>query len=91
MPRIIETVVCTIDELSDQAWEAARAWLRECGMDDDWDDFVLDDFATVCRTLAHEPAAAGTAAGGTSRPIPGQPVANAAAPGLILARCGRLG
>ena len=51
MPRIIETVVCTIDELSDHAREAARAWLRECGMDDDWDDFVLDDFATVCRIL----------------------------------------
>ena len=51
MPRIIETLVFTIDELSGKARDAARAWHRDCGLHDDWDDFVLDDFQSVCRIL----------------------------------------
>ena len=51
MPRTIETVVYTIDELSGKARDAARAWHRDCGLHDDWDDFVLDDFQSVCRIL----------------------------------------
>ena len=51
MPRIIETLVFTIDELSGKARDAARAWHRECGLHDDWDDFVLEDFGTVCAIL----------------------------------------
>ena len=51
MPRIIETLVYTIDELSGTARDAARAWHRDCGLHDDWDDFVLEDFGTVCAIL----------------------------------------
>ena len=51
MPRIIETLVFTIDELSGKARDAARAWHRDCGLHDDWDDFVLEDFGTVCTIL----------------------------------------
>ena len=51
MPRIIETLVFTIDELSGKAKDAARAWHRDCGLHDDWDDFVLEDFGTVCAIL----------------------------------------
>ena len=51
MPRIIETLVFTIDELSGKARDAARAWHRDCGLHDDWDDFVLEDFGTVCAIL----------------------------------------
>lgn len=51
MPRIIETLVYTIDELSGKAKDAARAWHRDCGLHDDWDDFVLEDFGTVCAIL----------------------------------------
>ena len=51
MPRIIETVVYTIDELSDDAKEAARCWYRQHGLHDEWYDFVYDDFETICRIL----------------------------------------
>ena len=51
MPRIIETTVYGIDELSDEGKEAARSWYREAGLHDDWYDFVYDDFETVCRIL----------------------------------------
>ena len=51
MPRIIETVVYGIDELSDQAKESARAWYRQAGLHDDWYDFVYEDFETICRIL----------------------------------------
>ena len=51
MPRIIETVVYGIDELSDQAKEAARSWYRETCLDDEWYDFVYEDFETICRIL----------------------------------------
>lgn len=51
MPRIIETLVYTIDELSGKARDAARAWHRDCGLHDDWDEFVLEDFVSVCAIL----------------------------------------
>ena len=51
MPRIIETTVYTIDELSDEAKEAARSWYREAGLHDEWYDFVYEDFQTICRIL----------------------------------------
>ncbi len=48
MPRIIETVVFDIDELSGAAKEAARRWYRQEGLHDDWYDAVRADFETVC-------------------------------------------
>ena len=51
MPRIIETTVYTIDELSDEAREAARCWYRQADLHDEWYDFVYEDFGTVCRIL----------------------------------------
>ena len=54
MPRIIETVVYTIDELPEAAKEAARAWYREAGLHDEWYDFVYEDFQAICRILGVE-------------------------------------
>ena len=51
MPRIIGTVVHGIEELSDEAKEAARSWYRQTGPHDDWYDFVFEDFETICRIL----------------------------------------
>ena len=51
MPRIIETTVYTIDELSDAAKESARIWYRQLGLHDEWYDFVYEDFETICRIL----------------------------------------
>ena len=51
MPRIIETAVYTIDELSDTAKENARSWYRDRGLYDDWYDFVYEDFGAICRIL----------------------------------------
>jgi len=51
MPRIIETTVYTIDELSDGAKDAARCWYRRQGLHDEWYDFVYEDFGTICRIL----------------------------------------
>ena len=51
MPRIIETTVYTIDELSDAAKENARIWYRHQGLHDDWYDFVYEDFGTICKIL----------------------------------------
>ena len=51
MPRIIETTVYTIDELSDEAKEAARCWYRQQGLHDEWYEFVYEDFGTICRIL----------------------------------------
>ena len=48
MPRIVETTVYTIDELSDAAKENARIWYRQTGLHDDWYDFVYEDFETIC-------------------------------------------
>ena len=51
MPRIIETTVYMIDELSDAAKENARIWYRHQGLHDEWYDFVYEDFETICRIL----------------------------------------
>ena len=51
MPRIIETTVFTIDELSDAAKENARIWYRQHGLHDEWYDFVYEDFGTICGIL----------------------------------------
>ena len=51
MPRIIETTVYTIDELSDAAKDNARIWYRDRGLHDEWYDFVYEDFETICRIL----------------------------------------
>ena len=72
MPRIIETTVYTIDELSDAAKENARVWYRHQGLQDDWYDFVYEDFETICRivgvTLATTPV---RLHGGGTREKPG--------------------
>ena len=51
MPQVIEITVYTIDELSDAAKEAARAWYRDQGLHDEWYDFVYEDFETICGIL----------------------------------------
>ena len=51
MPRIIETTVYGIDELSDEAKEAARCWYRQAGLHDEWHDFVYEDFEAICGIL----------------------------------------
>ncbi|MDE2979247.1 MAG: antitoxin of toxin-antitoxin stability system [Acidobacteriota bacterium] len=51
MPRIIETTVYGIDELSDAAKENARIWYRQTGLHDEWYHFVYEDFGTICEIL----------------------------------------
>ena len=51
MPRIVETTVYTIDELSDAGKENARMWYRQTGLHDEWYDFVYEHFETVCRII----------------------------------------
>ena len=51
MPRVVQTTVYAIDELSDAARVHARAWYREHGLHDEWYDFVYEDFGTICRIL----------------------------------------
>jgi len=51
MPQIVETTVYRLDELSTEAKEKARAWYRESTPDDDWSEFVTQDFETICAIL----------------------------------------
>ena len=51
MPRIVETVVYELPELSRAARERARAWYRDACLDHDWYDTVFEDFETVCGLL----------------------------------------
>ncbi|MDD9992611.1 MAG: antitoxin of toxin-antitoxin stability system [Rhodospirillales bacterium] len=51
MPKVIETTVYTIDELSGAAKENARIWYRQTGLHDEWYDFVYEDFETICKIL----------------------------------------
>ena len=51
MPRIVETTVFTIDELSDATKENARIWYRDQGLHDEWYDFIYEDFETICGIL----------------------------------------
>jgi len=50
MPRIIETTVYSLDELSDAAKDKARSWFRE-NLIWDWWDGVYEDFAEICSIL----------------------------------------
>ncbi len=51
MPRIVETTVYELGELSGAARERARAWYRECCLDWDWHECIYEDFETVCELL----------------------------------------
>ena len=51
MPRIVETTVYELKELSESARERARAWYRESCLDWDWHEWVYEDFETVCGLL----------------------------------------
>ena len=48
MPKIVETTVFRFDELSDDAKDYARAWYRGVAFDDDWYEFVIEDFERIC-------------------------------------------
>ena len=43
MPRIVETTVYELGELSGAARQRARAWYRECCLDWDWHEYVYVD------------------------------------------------
>lgn len=51
MSEVIETTVYRLDELSDAAKDAARAWYREGGFDYDWFDAVYEDFQRIAEIL----------------------------------------
>ena len=51
MPRIVETVVYELPELSRAARERARARYRDTCLDHEWYDAVFEDFETVCGLL----------------------------------------
>lgn len=54
MLEIIETTVYRLNELSDAAKDAARAWYRQAGFDHDWFEFVFEDFERICVILGVE-------------------------------------
>ena len=51
MPRIVQTTVYELGELSGAAREHARAWYRGHCLEHDWHEFVYEDFATICVLL----------------------------------------
>ena len=51
MSRIVETTVYQLEELSDRAKDAARAWYRDASAYDDWHECVFEDFETICTIL----------------------------------------
>ncbi len=51
MPRIVETAVYQLDELSDEAKDTARAWYRETAFNSDWHEFTYEDFERICAIL----------------------------------------
>ncbi len=51
MPRIVETEVYTLNELSEDGRSRARAWYRESAFHDDWYECVYEDFETICGIL----------------------------------------
>ena len=51
MPRLVETTVFRLDELSERAKERARAWYREASAFDDWHECVFEDFEAICEIL----------------------------------------
>lgn len=51
MPEVIETTVYTFDELDERAQERARDWYREGMPNEDWHEFIFDDFERICEIL----------------------------------------
>ncbi len=51
MAEIIETIVYSFDELSEEAKEKARDWYRQGAFDDDWYCAVYSDFEQICEIL----------------------------------------
>ena len=51
MPQIVETTVYRLEELDDAAKDRARAWYRDIALDDDWHEFVYEDFERICAIL----------------------------------------
>jgi hypothetical protein len=51
MPRIVETIVFHLGELSEKARETARAWYRDAAAWDDWHECVFEDFEATCAIL----------------------------------------
>ena len=51
MPRIVETTVFHLGELSEKARETARAWYRGAAACDDWHECVFEDFETISAIL----------------------------------------
>lgn len=54
MPEVVETTVYTFNELDERARERARDWYRQASADDDWHEFVFEDFERVCGILGME-------------------------------------
>jgi hypothetical protein len=51
MPEIVQTTVYQLDELDHPAKERARDWYRQSAFDDDWYEFVYEDFERICAIL----------------------------------------
>lgn len=51
MPKIIETTVYRLDELSPPAQDNARSWYRQIGFNHQWYETVYDDFAEIAEIL----------------------------------------
>lgn len=51
MAEIIETIVYSFDELSEEAKEKARDWYRQGAFEDDWYSAVYSDFEQICEIL----------------------------------------
>ena len=51
MPEIVQTTVYRLDELDESAKGRARDWYRQRAFDDDWYEFVYEDFETICGIL----------------------------------------
>jgi hypothetical protein len=54
MPEIVSTTVYRLDELDEAARARARTWFRTGMLDEDWYEFVYDDFEQICRILGVE-------------------------------------
>ncbi|MDE0006183.1 MAG: antitoxin of toxin-antitoxin stability system [Rhodospirillaceae bacterium] len=55
MPRIVETTVYELPELSRAAQDRARAWYRDTCLEYCWYDTVFEDFESVCALLGVTP------------------------------------
>ncbi|MCA3186911.1 MAG: antitoxin of toxin-antitoxin stability system [Cupriavidus sp.] len=51
MPEVIRTTVYTFGELDGRARERARDWYRQVSIQDDWYEFVFEDFEHVCTII----------------------------------------